>query len=238
MEAGGEAVVFLFAEFGEGEGTLGEGGGVGAFGHEEDVLFGDGDLGGEGFDFGEVGGGGEDEFPLVVFDGAVAVSGEGFQDWEVDAVFFVGLGEAAGLAIVRGGVGEFGGDGGEVDAVFWEVVEPEGAGGFEGDVEVVGFQGGDEVGEFFEEHGFAAGEDDVGAVIGEGFLEDGVDGHVGAIGGPGGVGGVAPGAAEVAAGGADEDGGGAGKFSFALEGVEDFADAHEGIVEGGMVNDE
>jgi hypothetical protein len=91
-----------------------------------------------------------------------------------------------------------------------------------------------------EHERFAAGEDGVGAVKGEDFLGDVVEGEIRALGVPGGVGGIAPGAAEVAAGGAEEDGGYAGEFTFALDGVEYFSDAHEGSVgwAEGMINGE
>jgi hypothetical protein len=51
-----------------------------------------------------------------------------------------------------------------------------------------------------------------------------------AFGVPTGVGGVAPDAAEVAAAGADEDRGDAGKFSFALDGMKEFGDFHWSIL--------
>ena len=84
----------------------------------------------------------------------------------------------------------------------------------------------------FEHHRFAAGEDDVFGGVWEDLIEDLASGEIGAFGVPGGVGGVAPGAAEVAAGGADEDGGDAGKLSFALDGVEDLGDPHAWILAG------
>ena len=76
MEAGREAVAFLFTEVGDPAGAFGEGGGVGAFGHEENVGGVDAVSGGEAFvdlvddllDFVQVFGGGEDEFPLAFFD--------------------------------------------------------------------------------------------------------------------------------------------------------------------------
>ncbi len=110
VEAGGEAVLVLFAEVGEPEGAGGEGLGLGAFGHEEDVLGVDVGVGGdagvdlvdEGVDFFDVGWGGEDEFPLAVED--EGAGGELLEDGKVKAVFFVGLGEAAVIALEWGGV--------------------------------------------------------------------------------------------------------------------------------------
>src|SRR5579862_3228049 len=111
MEAGTEAVAVLFAEFGDpaaagGDSLVGD-----SFGHEQDAGGGDvADVGEEGLDFGEVFGGADDEFPLDVAD--ARGGGEGFKDIEIDAVFFVGLGEFSLLALPGRGVGELGGDGG------------------------------------------------------------------------------------------------------------------------------
>lgn len=90
MESRGEAVAFLFAEVGDPAGAFGEGVGVGAFGHEEDVGGVDAVGGGEAFvdlmddlfDFREIVGGGKDELPLAFFNGVVAAppTGKGAED--------------------------------------------------------------------------------------------------------------------------------------------------------------
>ena len=246
VEAGGEAVAFLFAEVGDPAGAVGEGFGVGAFGHEEDVGGVDAVVWGEAFvdlmddlfDFGEIVGGGEDEFPLALFNGSVAAPlyppaaalCEGAKDGDVETVFFVGLGEAAVFAIRGRRVGQLRGDGGEVDGVGGKLIEPERSGGFDGDVLVVRLEGADEGDEFFEHHRLAAGEDNVIGGMRKDLGEDLVCGEVGPFRVPRGVGGIAPGAAEVAAGRADEDGGNAGELSFALDGVENLGDAHCAIL--------
>lgn len=145
-------------------------------------------------------------------------------------------GPFAGELFGGGGTGELGADRHQVAGDG----EVERAGGFDGDVVVGGAEFFAEGDEFGEEHGFAAGDDDVadgGRGVGVGlvgrrpgvpglvppygesldFLEDFFDGAVLAFGPPGGVGGVAEPAAEVAAAGADEDAGRAGEEAFALE---------------------
>jgi hypothetical protein len=62
--------------------------------------------------------------------------------------------------------------------------------------------------------------------VGGDRLEEGGDGAGFAFGVPGGVGRVAPSAAEVAAAGADEEGGDAGQFALALQGMEDLGNQH------------
>lgn len=217
VEAGAEAVASGFAEFDEGEGAGAEGGFVEAFGHQEDFVGGGVEFLGEGFDFGEVVFGLDDEFELVV-----VVLSELAEGGEVDAGVFVADGPL-GVPLPGGGVGEFGGDGHEVA----DDGGGDGAGGFDGDVEAAGVEG---VGEFRElglDEGFAAGEDDVAeGGVGGGPIEEAVEGPVFTFGIPGGVGGIAPVAAEITAGGADEEGGDAGEEALALDGGEDFADFH------------
>jgi hypothetical protein len=157
MEARGETIAALFADGADPGGALVEGGRVGAFGHEQnvfalhEVFWGEAfvDLFEQGIDFIEVGFGGDDEFPLAFLDdvlvfhpptvfgcraGVGAMAGDLSQDVEVDAIFFVGLGEAPAFASRGGGVGEFGGDGEKVDGARRQAFEPEGARGFDGDV--------------------------------------------------------------------------------------------------------
>lgn len=161
---------------------------------------------------------GDDEFELVV-------GGEGeefFEDFGLEAVLLVGLGEAAVFALPRGGVGELGGDAHQVA----EDVGCDGAGGFDGDVVAEGLDAAGELGELFHDHGFAAGEDDVARGLGGDVGEDLVDREIVAFGVPGGVGRVTPGAAKIAAAGTDEDGGNADELSFALDGVKEFGGKH------------
>jgi hypothetical protein len=76
----------------------------------------------------------------------------------------------------------------------------------------------------------AAGEDDmVGGECGD-LPHDFVDGDILSPGIPTGVGRVAPGAAEVAAAGADKNAGNARELSFALNRMEQLGEFHESIM--------
>jgi hypothetical protein len=93
-------------------------------------------------------------------------------------------------------------------------------------VMAAGFQLGAELFDVGHDHRLTAGEDDVTNAEGRDTIDDFRNGDVFALGVPTGVGGVAPDAAQVAAAGADEDGGDAGKFAFALDREEEFGEFH------------
>jgi len=126
---------------------------------------------------------------------------------------------------VWGGVGQLGAEAGEVA---FHVLEDR-AGGFDGEVLAGGPKG---AGQFFHvrsDHRFAAGQDDVPGGVFAGLGEDFLDVHAAAFDGPGRVRRVAPGAAEIAAAGTDEDAGHAGQPAFALDAGVDFADEHDAM---------
>jgi len=147
------------------------------------------------------------------------------EDGGLETERFVALAPGVGdFAFTRSGVGELGAEGGEIagDAI-WR----DGAGGFDGDV----FAGCAEAAGQLGSSRAIIGSPPVRTTCDAGWrrvsARMAIEGKGFAFGLPGRVFGVAPGAAEVAAGSADEDGGDAGELAFALEGVEDFGDAHQ-----------
>lgn len=123
-----------------------------------------------------------------------------------------------------GGIGEFGTDGGKITG---DAIWREGAGCFDGDVVAVGSKCLGEGMNVFCHQGFTACEDDVAECgAGGSLFDERFDGALLAVGVPRGVWGVAPAAAQVAAGGADEERWRAGEGALSLKGVECFSDVH------------
>ena len=221
MKAVAVAVTVLLAEVDEGVVASADDAGFDSLGHEEDLGGGNGDVEftGKFGQFVHVPGGGHDEFELegVVCD-------PGIEDVEVEAGFVVAPGPGvAEFFRIGGGVGQFGTQGGEVAG---DSFRSDGACSFDGNVLTVGLEQGQELGEFLSDHGFASGHHHV---TGPELHDPGSDifhGHLGSGRVPGCVFGVAPGAAEVASGGADEDRGHPGEFTFALDRVENLRDQH------------
>ncbi len=148
-------------------------------------------------------------------------------DAGIEALRFVALALRLGEGVWgRSGVGKFGAEGGKITR---DVVGREGARGFDGDVVTCRAERLGQIVDFLGEKGFSACQDHMAKRgAGSGFLEDGINGSLGAFGVPRCVGCIAPTAAQVATGGADEKRGGPGQGPFALDRVKCLSDVHSG----------
>ncbi len=219
VETGAETEAALFAEIGDPETAIGEILPSDTLWHQQDVggVVGT-DLKEQRVDLDQIFRSIHDEFKLVVGHGH-----ESADDVEVDPRSFVGVGETATVAIPGSRVPQFRADAGEIAGD----VLPHGGGGFNRDVVSSVAESVRKFGDFRRDHGFAAGDNDVfRGEVGD-AIKDVIECHRLSLRGPGCVGRVAPDAAQVAPGRANERAGNAGEFALALDAVEEFGDVHE-----------
>src|SRR5690606_36124498 len=223
VQAVGVAVAASLADFPEPGGAGAHPVERGGLGHEQDLVRRDRavEFGEQGLDFVEVGGGGDDELELI----RVGVD-PGADDVGWPAGGLVAFAPGGRQAVVGERVAQLGRERGEVAG---DAAGRDGGGGLDGDVVAGGAQGGGKRGQLFGEHGFASGEHGVATGLGGGGGDELGDGLFGALGIPGGVGRVAPVAAEIAAGGADEERRHAGELALALDGIKGLGDEHGGV---------
>ena len=229
VEAGAETVTSGFANFRKPEATLADRVAVDTLGHEDDACA----VGREAFDdrlnFGQVRGRGNHEFQLVR-----VIAHQASEDFGLIAQTIMQFSPAASCALARRGVGEFGADAHEIAGDRFV----DGAGRLDGDMQPAIAKSNSEGFDLGCDHGLAAGDNDMRGAKVRHLIDDLINCQVFAFGMPGGVRSIAPGAAQIAAGSANEDRWDADKDALTLNREKNLGDFHglsqDGIGDAGL----